>query len=193
MARGGRLHGRLLLDAGGVRSESGVTRTTTGVVLVDDAGRVLMQLRDDIPTIVDPGCWVNPGGVIDPGELPEEGARREVLEETGYRAGRLVFAYERVLDRPEGYAERQYYFVGRYDGVQPLTCYEGQELRFSSRLRSRASRPRRTWPRSSSTSWNGRRHQSLTTASLRCSRRRLPYREELVPARRVEQAPGQCM
>jgi 8-oxo-dGTP diphosphatase len=107
-----------------------VTRTTTGVVLVDDAGRVLMQLRDDIPTIADPGCWVNPGGVIDPGEAPEEGARRELFEETGYRAGPLVFAYERVFDRPEGYAERQFYFVGRYDGIQPLTCYEGQELRF---------------------------------------------------------------
>ena len=111
-------------------SEFGVARTTTGVVLVDDAGQVLMRLRDDIPTIADPGCWVNPGGVIDPGELPEDGARRELLEETGYRAGRLVFAYERVFDRPEGYAERQFYFVGGYDGVQPLTCYEGQEIRF---------------------------------------------------------------
>lgn len=107
-----------------------VTRVTVGVVLVNDAGQVLMQLRDDIPTIADPGCWVNPGGVLDPGEPTEDGARRELLEETGYCAGRLVFAYERVLARPEGYSERQYYFLGRYDGVQPLTCYEGQELRF---------------------------------------------------------------
>src|SRR5687768_10079203 len=89
-----------------------VTRTTVGVLLVDDAGRVLMQLRDDIPTIADPGCWVNPGGVIDPGETPEDGARRELLEETGYRAGPLAFAYERTLHRPEGYSEYQYYFIG---------------------------------------------------------------------------------
>jgi 8-oxo-dGTP diphosphatase len=107
-----------------------VSRTTVGVVLVDHAGRVLMQLRDDIPTIADPGCWVNPGGVIDPGESPEDGARRELLEETEYRAGPLTLAYERTLHRPEGYSEYQYYFVGRYDGVQPLTCHEGQELRF---------------------------------------------------------------
>jgi 8-oxo-dGTP diphosphatase len=108
----------------------GEGRVTVGVVLVNDVGQVLMQLRDDIPTIADPGCWVNPGGVLDPGEAPEDGARRELLEETGYRAGPLVPAYERVMARPEGYSERQFYFVGRYDGVQPLTCYEGQELRF---------------------------------------------------------------
>jgi 8-oxo-dGTP diphosphatase len=104
-----------------------------GVILVDAAGQILMQLRDDIPTIVDPGCWVVPGGVVDPGESPEDGARRELLEETGYRAGRLVQAFERVLDRPEGFAERQFYFIGSYDGAQELTCNEGQELRFQDR------------------------------------------------------------
>ena len=31
-----------------------------------------------------------PGGVIDPGEAPEAGARREVLEETGYEIGKLT-------------------------------------------------------------------------------------------------------
>lgn len=105
-------------------------RVTVGVVLVNDAGQVLMQLRDDIPTIADPGCWVNPGGVIDPGESPEDGARRELLEETEYVAGPLTLAYERTLHRVEGYAEYQYYFIGRYDGVQRIVCHEGQELRF---------------------------------------------------------------
>ncbi len=31
-----------------------------------------------------------PGGVINAGEKPETGARRELLEETGYKAGKLV-------------------------------------------------------------------------------------------------------
>ncbi len=30
-----------------------------------------------------------PGGIVDPGESPAEAAERELLEETGYRAGRL--------------------------------------------------------------------------------------------------------
>jgi 8-oxo-dGTP diphosphatase len=110
-----------------------VNRTTVGIILVNATGQILMQLRDDIPTIADPGCWVVPGGVVDPGETPEDGARRELLEETGYRAGRLIHAYERVLDRSEGYSERQHYYVGRYDELQSLTCYEGQELRFQDR------------------------------------------------------------
>ena len=119
-----------------------VSRVTVGMVLVDEAGRVLMQLRDDIPTIADPGCWVVPVGQIDPGETVEEGAQRELLEETGYGAGRLVHAYERVLDRAEGYTERQHYVVQRYDGVQPLARYEGQELHFFERASS--IRPRLT-------------------------------------------------
>jgi 8-oxo-dGTP diphosphatase len=111
-------------------SDEWPARVTVGVVLVNAAGQVLMQLRDDIPTIADPGCWVVPGGQIDPGESTKDGARRELLEETGYRAGRLAHAHERVLIRPGGDAERQHYVIGRYDGVQSLTCYEGQELRF---------------------------------------------------------------
>ena len=39
-------------------------------------GRWLMQLRDDIPTIVAPGCWGLFGGHLDPGETPEQALRR---------------------------------------------------------------------------------------------------------------------
>jgi len=107
-------------------------RTTAGIVLVDADGLILMQLRDDIPTIADPGCWVIPGGELDSNETPEDGARREFLEETGYHfpPGEMQFVFSRDLPRPQGTTERQYYFLGRYDGIQTITCYEGQELRF---------------------------------------------------------------
>lgn len=46
--------------------------------------KFLMQLRDNIPTIVYPGYWAFFGGHIEPGETPEVAVRREVLEEINY-------------------------------------------------------------------------------------------------------------
>lgn len=50
-----------------------------GIVFNPERTEVLMVKRRDIPV------WVLPGGGRDSGETPEEGAMREVLEETGYR------------------------------------------------------------------------------------------------------------
>ncbi|MEU1677920.1 NUDIX domain-containing protein [Micromonospora zamorensis] len=58
------------------------------VLLIDPSGAVLLQHRDeDAPA--SPGQWSLPGGHIEPGESPEEAARRELLEETGLTAGEL--------------------------------------------------------------------------------------------------------
>jgi 8-oxo-dGTP pyrophosphatase MutT (NUDIX family) len=91
---------------------------------------ILMQLRDDIPTITDPGCWAVPGGGQDVGENLEQAARREFVEETEYALGDLELVYERDLDRGSGFIEHQAYFLATYDGVQPLVCHEGQRLEF---------------------------------------------------------------
>lgn len=59
------------------------------VVPVDDDGNVVLVRQYRHAT----GSWLLeiPAGKLDhPGESPEECARREVEEETGYRAGRLV-------------------------------------------------------------------------------------------------------
>jgi len=54
-----------------------------GIVFTNDRSEVLLVKRRDIPV------WVLPGGGLDPNETPEEGACREVLEETGYRVAAI--------------------------------------------------------------------------------------------------------
>ena len=65
-----------------------LTAATNGVIF-DGQGRVLLQKR------VDNGFWGLPGGMIDIGETVEQGAIREVLEETGLQVTlkRLVGIY----------------------------------------------------------------------------------------------------
>ncbi len=49
-----------------------------GIVFNEDRTQVLLVKRRDIPV------WVLPGGGLERGENPEQGALREVHEETGY-------------------------------------------------------------------------------------------------------------
>ncbi|PSB01686.1 NUDIX hydrolase [Merismopedia glauca] len=61
----------------------------------------LMQLRDNIPGIIYPGCWGLFGGHLEPGETPESALIRELNEEIGYQPATYTkfnfYADERVL------------------------------------------------------------------------------------------------
>ena len=48
-----------------------------GVIVENDKGEILLQLRSDNK------CWGYPGGAVDINEVVEEAAKRELLEETG--------------------------------------------------------------------------------------------------------------
>lgn len=63
-----------------MQEEKNIERqSVSGIVFDEGRKSVLLIKRRDIPV------WVLPGGGLDPGETPEQGAVREVLEETGYQ------------------------------------------------------------------------------------------------------------
>jgi 8-oxo-dGTP pyrophosphatase MutT (NUDIX family) len=80
---------------GGERFEHHVVRMPGDAsgVLVSDGGRVLLIHRHRF--ITDSTGWEIPAGRIEAGEDPIEAARRETLEETGWRPGplSLLFSY----------------------------------------------------------------------------------------------------
>jgi 8-oxo-dGTP pyrophosphatase MutT (NUDIX family) len=59
------------------RQRTGITRDFTVAVFVVHDGAVLLHWHRKL------GRWLPPGGHIEPDELPDEAARREVMEETG--------------------------------------------------------------------------------------------------------------
>jgi len=104
-----------------------------GVVLLKGEA-ALLQLRDDKPGLQDAGLWVFPGGHLEAGETPEEAARREFLEETGYACdtlSALVSWRSRELGYENDFAV--HFFWALYDGRQNPQCREGQDLRFVDR------------------------------------------------------------
>jgi 8-oxo-dGTP diphosphatase len=77
-----------------------------GVIVAQ--GRTLLIRRGHPPL---KGEWSIPGGTLELGETLQQGARREVMEETGIevRVGELIEIFDRVFRDEEG--RIQYHFV----------------------------------------------------------------------------------
>jgi ADP-ribose pyrophosphatase YjhB (NUDIX family) len=92
-------------------------------LILDDQNRLLLMKRSDS------GCWGPPGGAVELGEVVEEAARREVLEETGLALNELslfgVFSGPELFYRyPNG--DEVYNVTIVY-----LTHYAGGDLRLN--------------------------------------------------------------
>jgi 8-oxo-dGTP pyrophosphatase MutT (NUDIX family) len=120
-------------------------KTVAGIILLRGDGAALLQLRDEKPTIQDPGIWVVPGGHVEPDETPLEGARREFLEETCYLCAnpRPVAAFTASELGYTGDFD-MVFFWDAFDGVQAIECREGQALAFKGRAEA-AGLPRREY------------------------------------------------
>jgi NDP-sugar pyrophosphorylase family protein len=94
-------------------------------ILMNDAGEVLLQQRDDNPAIRYPGYWSLFGGTIEHGESAAEAVTREVYEEINYRMRNFGLFREFVQNN-----KREFAFVGDLaSNIDQLTLHEGQGMR----------------------------------------------------------------
>ncbi len=86
--------------------------------------KLLMQLRDNIPTILYPGFWALFGGHIEPGETPEIAVVREIREEIDYELQDFI---KFGVFRDET-AVRHVYAAPLNAAITELTLNEGWDL-----------------------------------------------------------------
>lgn len=110
-------------------NEINMTASTGDIRLVAIAilqyqDKFLMQLRDDIPTIVHPGVWTMFGGHLETDENPETGICRELHEEIGYRPKKITLFRTYITNQVIHYV-----FYGQLDvGLELLELNEGCDM-----------------------------------------------------------------
>ena len=112
-----------------LQSDGPKTSASVGLLLIDDRGWILLQLRDG--NGIYPYHWATVGGAVEEGEPLEAAIQREVDEETGYKVtAPPAFGSSATLVLPNGHVRRATLFFARYDGVQPIRCLEGLQITF---------------------------------------------------------------
>jgi 8-oxo-dGTP diphosphatase len=99
------------------------------VLLFDRAGRLLIYLRDDKPTIPFPNRWDFFGGHLEGEETPEQVLVREVNEELGVSLKTWEFFRRYECFTGDLYPNIKHIYYAQIDReVGELTLYEGQRL-----------------------------------------------------------------
>lgn len=91
--------------------------TASAIVVADDGHKVALHLHKRL------NMWLQPGGHIDAGETPAQGALREAYEETGlpvrHHAGDGVFFHIDVHPGPKGHRHHDLRYLVRAPEVAP--------------------------------------------------------------------------
>ena len=104
------------------------------IIFLNRKGKVLLQLRDDIPSIPYPNQWDLPGGRVERDETPEACIVREMKEEIGLALeGFELFVITQMPDRTE------FTFWKRADlDIGAIELTEGQRLRWFTAAETRS-------------------------------------------------------
>jgi 8-oxo-dGTP diphosphatase len=94
------------------------------IAILPYEGKFLMQLRDNIPSIIYPGLWGLFGGHIEVGETPEIAVVREVIEEIGYE----ITDPQKFGCYSDDRAIRHVFYAPLTVGIDRLVLAEGWDL-----------------------------------------------------------------
>jgi 8-oxo-dGTP pyrophosphatase MutT (NUDIX family) len=102
-----------------------------GAIVSASDGRVLCQLRDDVPGIICPGTWCCcSGGHLERGESPETGVLRELREEFEIEVGNLRPLLKHVEGAGEYEGTYYSYTADLLTAVEEVKCNEGVRVEF---------------------------------------------------------------
>ena len=110
-----------------------MTQIISGVLLIQD-GQYVVQKRDNIPNIAEPGMLALWGGAAKNNETPTSACVRELLEETGLIVNEndlaLLTHYETHGRSPEfiGKTIDVYLFSMQLDADVVVNCFEGEKV-----------------------------------------------------------------
>ncbi|MBI5358707.1 NUDIX domain-containing protein [Candidatus Amesbacteria bacterium] len=101
------------------------------LLVFDEKNRVLLQLRDQKPNILNPGVWAFPGGTSKSGETVEQASRREIKEETGLVIHKVNLISSRFFPDQKATV---HFCMTRVSSKEKIYCYEGRKMKFFSIL-----------------------------------------------------------
>jgi 8-oxo-dGTP diphosphatase len=110
-------------------------KRTVSALLVNARGQLLLQLRDDKPSLRFPNHWTTFGGAVDAGEHPDDAMRRELREEIALTPQMHLWKMilQAVTYRGEPCILENYVYVGALDcDPQTLTVHEGRRAAYFS-------------------------------------------------------------